>query len=86
MLLYLILKRLLSYSPPAQPPPHSPHRPENGGTARPASHSDEGEEMVEDPYCKVYVPVNGSVVRTIGGVRHHFCSEECAGKYVKELR
>lgn len=46
----------------------------------------EGDEMVQDPNCKVYIPVSRSVVRRVGGEDLHFCSEDCAEKYIKEIR
>ena len=45
----------------------------------------EGDEMVQDPNCKVYIPVSRSVVRRIGGEDMHFCSEDCASNYIKNL-
>lgn len=39
------------------------------------------EELVQDAYCKVYVPRRDSVERVIGGKRCFFCSEECARKF-----
>ena len=45
----------------------------------------EGDEMVQDPNCKVYIPVSRSVVRRIGGEDLHFCSEDCAKNYIKNL-
>ena len=46
----------------------------------------EGDDMAQDPNCKVYVPVSRSVVRKIGGETHYFCSEECASNYLKTLK
>ena len=45
----------------------------------------EGDEMVQDPNCKVYVPVSRSVERRVGGQVYHFCSEECAKDFIKNL-
>lgn len=45
----------------------------------------EGDEMVQDPHCKVYVPLGRAVKRKIGGETVHFCSEECANNYVKGI-
>ncbi len=42
--------------------------------------------MVQDPHCKVYVPLARSVSRKVGGETLHFCSEECAKNYVKEIK
>ncbi len=41
--------------------------------------------MVQDPNCKVYIPVSRSVVRRIGSEDLHFCSEDCAKSYIKNL-
>ena len=45
----------------------------------------EGDEMVQDPECHVYVPVDRAVSRNVGGEKVYFCSEECAKKYVKGI-
>jgi len=46
----------------------------------------EGDEMVQDPECKVYVPIARAVTRKVGGETAYFCSEDCAKKYVKGMR
>ncbi|MBI5190947.1 MAG: hypothetical protein HZA22_09750 [Nitrospirae bacterium] len=46
----------------------------------------QADEMVQDPECKVYVPLSRAVTREVGGRTMHFCSGECAEKYVKGLR
>jgi len=45
----------------------------------------EGDEMVQDPQCKVYFPISRAVTKTVAGRAVHFCSEDCAEKYVKEI-
>ncbi len=40
-----------------------------------------GEEMVQDPECRVYVPKGRAVHRRIRGDVAYFCSEACAKKY-----
>ena len=52
-----------------------------GGGARPQV----GDEMVQDPECKVYVPLSRAVSARVGGETLYFCSEDCARKYVKGL-
>lgn len=42
------------------------------------------DEMVQDPFCKTYVPRRESVKRVIGGQEHFFCSKECADKFHSE--
>ncbi len=44
----------------------------------------EGEEMVEDPYCHVYIPISESYAATIDGQTRYFCSRECYEKFIKE--
>jgi YHS domain-containing protein len=39
------------------------------------------DEMVQDPYCKTYVPKRDSVSRVIQGEKVYFCSDDCADKY-----
>jgi YHS domain-containing protein len=54
-----------------------------GRTTGEKSRTIEGDEMVQDPNCKVYIPVSRSVVRRVGGEELHFCSEDCAKNYIK---
>ena len=39
------------------------------------------DEMVQDPFCKTYVPRRDSVRRVIQGQEVFFCSKDCADKY-----
>jgi len=61
--------------------------PGQAAKSQPASpaKSVDGDEMVQDPVCKVYVPASTAISRKVGGETQYFCSEDCAGKYVKEL-
>lgn len=38
-------------------------------------------EMVQDPYCKTYIPHNEAIRILLHGNEFFFCSEECAEKY-----
>jgi len=49
-------------------------RPTRGGTS-------EGEEMVKDPVCGVYVPLSSSVRKITGGRTVYFCSDKCKDSY-----
>lgn len=42
------------------------------------------DEMVQDPYCKTYIPRRQAVRRVHGGSEIFFCSEECADKFEAE--
>ena len=45
-----------------------------------------GEEMVQDPQCRTYVPKARAVTRQINGERCSFCSEACAQQYEEQHR
>lgn len=45
-----------------------------------------GEEMVQDPQCRTYVPKARAVTRRINGELCSFCSEACARQYEEQLR
>jgi len=51
----------------------------------PPARRPEGDEMVQDPQCKVYVPVSRAVKKTFGGNTLHFCSEDCAKAFLKRI-
>ena len=39
-------------------------------------------EMVRDPVCGVYIPVQQTLTIVSNGVRVYFCSEECRRRFV----
>lgn len=43
-------------------------------------------EMVEDPFCKTYVPRNEAYRAVVNGEELFFCSKECAEKFKKGNR
>jgi uncharacterized protein len=54
--------------------------PDSGGQKR------EGEEMVCDPQCGVYIPQGSAIKRRIKGDTVFFCSRECVEKYREKAR
>ena len=42
------------------------------------------DEMVQDPFCKTYIPRRDAVRRVIQGQEYWFCSDDCAAKYELE--
>lgn len=43
-------------------------------------------EMVQDPVCKIYIPMDQAYLREIEGKQHFFCSEQCADTFEKKLK
>ena len=41
-------------------------------------------EMVQDPYCKTYIPSSEAYRKVLGGKELLFCSKECAEKFELE--
>jgi YHS domain-containing protein len=41
------------------------------------------DEMVQDPFCKTYIPRRDAVKKIIKGQELYFCSQECADKFEK---
>ena len=39
------------------------------------------DEMVQDPFCKTYIPRRDAVRRVIQGQEYSFCSDDCAKKF-----
>ncbi|PLY06960.1 MAG: hypothetical protein C0624_04005 [Desulfuromonas sp.] len=50
-----------------------------GGPRRqpPREKSSQGEDMVRDPQCGMFLPRQDALSVSIKGVQHHFCSTEC---------
>lgn len=44
----------------------------------------QGEELVEDPYCHIYVPMSQAYKASIDGQDVFFCSQKCFEKYMSE--
>lgn len=44
------------------------------------------DEMVQDPFCKTYIPRRESVKRVIEGQEYLFCSDDCADKFELERK
>jgi len=53
---------------------------------RPVSRGDRGtiDEMVQDPFCKTYIPLRDALRKTIAGKEYFFCSSECAERFQLE--
>ena len=68
---YLLLRffKLLSLKPPVN------KRPTQQNT------SDQINEMVQDPECKIYIPKNNSLSIQVSGATYYFCSRECMNKF-----
>ena len=41
-----------------------------------------GEDLVEDPFCHIYIPVSQACKKEIAGKVHYFCSKECCESYI----
>jgi YHS domain-containing protein len=44
-----------------------------------------GNQMVQDPVCRVFVPRENAVKEQIGGQTYFFCSRGCAIAFQKQL-
>jgi uncharacterized protein len=67
LLAYLLLKLYFS----ARKPPRNPRRKDDAAR---------GEDMVQDPQCRTYLPKSEAMLRG----DHYFCSERCASLYLAE--
>lgn len=45
-----------------------------------------GNELVKDPYCQTYIPINTAFRATMGGEDLFFCSKECMNRYLQEKK
>ncbi len=41
-----------------------------------------GEDLMQDPLCKTYVPKSQAYVKEIEGQAQYFCSQECCEKFL----
>ena len=43
-----------------------------------------GEDLVQDPFCKIYVPKSQAYLKEINGREQYFCGSACCEKYLSE--
>jgi YHS domain-containing protein len=48
------------------------------------SRESEPEELVQDPYCKTYVPKRTAVRKRVEGRDYYFCNRECLRMFLQE--
>ncbi len=44
----------------------------------------EPEELIQDPYCKTYIPKRTAVRKRVKGKYYYFCNKECLRKFLEE--
>jgi len=69
-LLYRILRGLIA-------PSLKSGRPDQGGII---------DEMVQDPFCKTYIPLRSAKRKVIRGQEYYFCSKECCEKFELQIK
>ncbi len=47
--------------------------------------SGSGNNMVQDPFCRVFVPRGSAFCDEVGGQTYFFCSQACAKAFQKQL-
>jgi len=57
-----------------------------GQKAEPPTEAGSVDEMVQDPFCKAYIPRRTAYRRIVAGREHFFCSEACAERFEKEAK
>ncbi len=57
----------------------------DGGLVRSRDGQARGNQMVQDPVCRVFVPRGNAVREEIGGQTYFFCSRGCATAFQKQL-
>ena len=45
----------------------------------------DGDQMVQDPVCHVFIPRGSAVKQVIGGQTYCFCSKGCATAFQKQM-
>ncbi len=59
------------------------------GPGQRAKTNEEGsiiDEMVQDPYCKTYIPLRDAHRKVINGREFFFCGKTCADKFLQEMK
>mgnify|MGYP001008541066 FL=1 len=58
---------------------------QDGALKKPKDGRLSGNQMVQDPVCRVFVPRENAVKENIGGQTYFFCSRGCAAAFEKQL-
>ncbi len=58
---------------------------ERGGVLRRSEGHAQGNQMVQDPVCRVYITRASAVCEEIGGQTYFFCSTGCAKAFQNQL-
>lgn len=58
----------------------------SGRRTKPREESLPSEELVQDPFCRTYVPIRSALRRKVDGRELFFCSRECAERYIARER
>ncbi|GAB1722489.1 MAG: YHS domain-containing protein [Nitrospira sp. CR1.1] len=58
---------------------------QNGALEKSKDDGVPGNQMVQDPVCRVFVPRENAVKEQIGGQTYFFCSRGCATAFQKQL-
>jgi len=70
LLLYLILHHLIKDMPVRR---------------KKLNRESEPEELVQDPYCKTYIPKKSASKKKISGRWLYFCNQECMKNYMNKI-
>lgn len=58
---------------------------EDGGAVGVQEGAAPGNQMIQDPVCRVFIPRGDAVREEIGGQTYYFCSRSCADTFQKQL-
>jgi len=53
------------------------------GRAKKINRESEPEELVQDPYCKTYIPKRSALRKKVSGRNYYFCKQECLEKFIQ---
>ena len=58
---------------------------EDSGAASLREGQSPGNQMIQDPVCRVFIPRENAVRQEIGGQTYFFCSQNCATTFENKL-
>ena len=53
------------------------------GRKKKINRESEPEELVQDPYCKTYIPKRSALRKKVSGRNYYFCKQECLEKFIQ---
>jgi YHS domain-containing protein len=53
---------------------------------RKGNRESEPEELVQDPYCQMYIPQKSALKKRVAGRDYYFCNRQCLERFLEKRK